>query len=417
MNIKFSTYAKKSGLNQILVRMYHKNFDVSAKLDLFVVPSDWNEELQLTNSSNLVNEKLLKLKSAILSRYNEDFVQGQLINSVWLKRVISDIFDRPHDENSLICQDKYLYFTDFCKYWLKDKSAKWKVNSKSFIGKSLLAQYEKFVDLFCEYEKTLEGKIVLKDMSVDDFYEFANYMESAGYNPKTIERQIGRMKFFCLRCQEESIKISPAFRQRIYIDKDDDEIDSVYLSEEEIDKIYNLQIDDENLDNARDLLVIGCFTGLRISDLMHSLDISKIKEGVISIKTQKTGAFIKVPVHKYVKSILDKRLGNLPRKFSDYEYNCLLKVIGQKAGICQVIYGKLWDNTLRRKTLGYRPKFMYFSSHISRRSLATNLSGKVSDEVIQSIAGWSSKSMLERYNSTSKTEYANKLNQYWNGNK
>jgi len=415
MNIKFSTYEKKSGLNQILVRIYYKNFDVSAKLDLFVVPSDWNEELQLTNSSNLVNEKLLKLKSAILSRYNEDFVRGQLINSVWLKRVVSDIFDRPHDENSLICQDKYLYYSDFCKYWLKDKSAKWKVNSKSFIGKSLLSQYEKFVDLFCEYEKTRDSKLVLKDISVDDFYEFANYMESSGYNPKTIERQIGRMKFFCLRCQEESIKISPAFNQRIYIDKDDDEIDSVYLSEEEIDKIYNLQIDDENLDNARDLLIISCFSGLRVSDLMHNLDTSKIKEGIISIRTKKTGAFVKIPVHNYVSEILNKRLGNLPRKFSDYEYNSLLKVIGEKAGICQVTYGKLWDNEKKRKILGYRPKFMYLSSHIGRRSFSTNLTGKVSDETIMAVAGWTQASMKNHYVKTSKTEYANQLNNYWNG--
>jgi len=413
MNIKFSTYAKKSGLNQILVRMYHKGFDLSAKLDLFVVPADWNEELQLTNSSNLVNEKLLKLKSAILSRYNEDFVQGQLINSVWLKRVISDVFDRPHDENSLICQDKYLYYSDFCKYWLKDKSAKWKVNSKSFIGKSLLAQYEKFVDLFCEFEKTLESKIVLKDMSVDDFYEFANYLESSGYNPKTIERQIGRMKFFCLRCKDEEIKISPAFNQRIYIDKDDDEIDSVYLSEEEIDKIYNLQIDDENLDNARDLLVISCFSGLRVSDLMHSLDTSKVKDGIISIRTKKTGAFVKVPVHFYVSEILNKRLGNLPRKFSDHEYNCLLKTLGEKAGINKVVYGKLWDSNKKRKVLGYRPKFLYFSSHLGRKSFATNLTGKVSTETIMAVAGWSSATMTNFYNKTSKTEYAKQLSDFW----
>jgi len=413
MNIKFSTYAKKSGLSQILVRMYHKGFDVSAKLDLFVVPSDWNEELQLTNSSNLVNEKLLKLKSAILSRYNEDFVQGQLINSVWLKRVTSDVFDRPHDENSLICQDKYLYFTDFCKYWLKDKSAKWKVNSKSFIGKSLLAQYEKFVDLFCEFEKTLESKIVLKDMSVDDFYEFANYMENQGYNPKTIERQIGRMKFFCLRCQEESIKISPAFRQRIYIDKDDDEIDSVYLSEEEIDKIYNLQIDDENLDNARDNLVLSCYTSLRISDFMHNLDVSKINDGMISIKTQKTKQFSVIPLHPYVSAILSKRFGALPKRFDNHNYNLLIKKVCKEAGLTNIIFGSLWNPKTKRKQKGNYPKWMMISSHQGRKSFISNLKGKVSDEVLMSVGAWKSKDIMSHYDKTSKMEYAKQLSDFW----
>lgn len=413
MNIKFSTYAKKSGLSQVLVRMYYKGFDVSAKLDLFLVEGDWDAELQLAKSSNLINEKLLKLKSEILIRYNEDYTRGQIINSIWLKRVISDVFDRPHDENSLICQDKYLYFTDFCKYWLSEKSAKWKVNSKEYIGKSLLAQYEKFVDVFCEFEKTLESKIVLKDMSVDDFYEFANYLESAGYNPKTIERQIGRMKFFCLRCDEESIKISPAFRQRIYIDKDD-EFDGIYLTEDEVMKIYNKDFSfDEKLQIAKENLLIGVFTGLRKSDYLSNLDLSNIDENYITITTQKTKTKVVIPIHWVIKEIISSRFGQLPPKMNEYEFGKAIKTIGMLCEFDEVVFGKKWNPKKKRKEKGYFKRYELFTTHICRRSMASNLYGKIPDDAILSILGWSNSAMLQRYNQTTKKQHADKLMNYW----
>ena len=413
MNIKFSTYAKKSGLSQILVRMYYKGFDVSAKLDLFLVEGDWDSELQLAKSSNLVNEKLLKLKSEILIRYNEDYTRGQIINSIWLKRVISDVFDRPHNENSLICQDKYLYFSDFCKYWLDEKSSKWKVNSKDYIGKSLLAQYEKFVEVFCEFEKTLESKIVLKDMSVDDFYEFANYLESAGYNPKTIERQIGRMKFFCLRCDEESIKISPAFRQRIYIDKDD-EFDGIYLTEDEVMKIYNKDFSfDEKLQIAKENLLIGVFTGLRKSDYLSNLDLSNIDENYITITTQKTKTKVVIPIHWVIKEIISSRFGQLPPKMNEYEFGKAIKTIGMLCEFDEVVFGKKWNPKKKRKEKGYFKRYELFTTHICRRSMASNLYGKIPDDAILSILGWSNSAMLQRYNQTTKKQHADKLMNYW----
>jgi len=386
---------------------------VSAKLDLFLVEGDWDAELQLAKSSNLVNEKLLKLKSEILIRYNEDYTRGQIINSIWLKRVISNVFDRPHDENSLICQDKYLYFTDFCKYWLKDKSAKWKVNSKEYIGKSLLAQYEKFVDVFCEFEKTLESKIVLKDMSVDDFYEFANYLESAGYNPKTIERQIGRMKFFCLRCDEESIKISPAFRQRIYIDKDD-EFDGIYLTEDEVMKIYNKDFSfDEKLQIAKENLLIGVFTGLRKSDYLSNLDLSNIDENYITITTQKTKTKVVIPIHWVIKEIISSRFGQLPPKMNEYEFGKAIKTIGMLCEFDEVVFGKKWNQKKKRKEKGYFKRYELFTTHICRRSMASNLYGKIPDDAILSILGWSNSAMLQRYNQTTKKQHADKLMNYW----
>jgi len=415
MNIKLSTYSKKSGLQQVIVRLYYGRFDLSAKLEVFVAENDWNDDLQLTNSSNLVNEKLLKLKSEILARYNEDYVRGILINKSWLNQIISEIFNRPSEEKKLINSDANIYLVDFANEWLKTKSATWKTSHSKVMNKTLRGQYQNVVDLLEEFEQFANYKITLKDLKTEDFYSFIDYLQNElDYNISTIERILSRIKFFCSRAKENGLKISSEYTKRIYLDKEQDEIETVYLNEIEIDKIYNLQIDDEDLDHARDLLIISCYCGLRVSDFMYNLDTSKIKDGIISIKTKKTGAFVKIPVHNYISAILNKRFGNLPKRFNEHEYNTLIKKIGEIAKIDNLVFGSLWDADKKRKVKGYNPKFKYFSSHIGRRSLISNLRGKISDEALASIGGWTTTNLLDTYNKTTKIEYAEQLNNYWN---
>jgi len=417
VNIKFSTYAKKSGLQQVIVRLYYGRFDLSVKLELFVVESDWNDDLQLTNSSNLINEKLLKLKSDLLAKYNEDYVRGILINKQWLNDVISEVFNRPSEEKKLINSDANIYLVEFANEWLKSKSANWKVSHNKIMSKTLKGQYQNAVDLLFEFEQFANYKIVLKDLSIEDFYDFIDYLQQeVKYNISTIERIVGRLKFFCCRAKESGFKISNDYTKRIYLSKENDEVETIYLNESEIDKIYNLQIENEDLDHARDLLVISCYCGLRVSDFMYNLDVSKIKDGIISIKTKKTGAFVKIPVHNYISDILNKRFGNLPKRFNEHEYNTLIKRVGELAKIDNLVFGSLWDADKKRKVKGYNPKFKYFSSHIGRRSLISNLRGKISDEALASIGGWATTNLLDTYNKTTKLEYAKQLNNYWNEN-
>jgi len=416
MNIKYILSATKNSW-RISVRMYYGKFDVSLALPIFVEkPSDWDAESQQLANSPILNEKLLELKTSILKQYNLDFTQGVVFNKNWLKSVVSDVFNRPSGEKNLINNDVEIYFTDFGYWWIKNHSANWKVSAKKYISKVQISQYKKFLDQVVEFEKYIGSKLVLKDLSQDSIYEFANYLEENGYNSSTIERAIGRLKFMLNRAFEHDIKTSKVRNQRIYIEKEDDEIESVYLNEKEIQAIYDLDLDhDYELDNIKDNLVLSCWFGLRVGDLMTNLKTDNIKDGFVSIKTQKTGSFVKLPIHPMAKSILDKRFGNLPNKVSISVYNEKIKIICQLANIDNQVYGKLWNPKLKRKELVYAPKYKFVSSHIGRKSLATNLSGKVTDEIIQKICGWSNLTMVAHYNKTSKTEYAETLKNYWDG--
>lgn len=413
MNISYKLYQTKKQ-SRIIVRCQKKDLDISCALEIFVDESCWDSELQLLTISPIVNEKLLELKKTILSEYNNSYVNGQIINKAWLESIISSVFSRPSGEVNLVNLDANIYLSAFANHWLKTEGKLWKTGHNKLISKTMLGQYQSAVNLLVEFERFANRKIVMKDITIDDFYEFINYLqEECDYNVSTVERIIGRIKFFANRASESGIKISPAYNKRIYLDKQE-ELEVVYLNEEEISKIHNLQIEDENLDNARDNLVLSCYLGLRVSDFMHNLSIDNIKDDIVAIKTKKTGAFVKIPLHPYCKQILNKRFGQLPKKFTEHDYNTLIKTVGQIAEIDDLVFGSLWDNDKKRKVKGYHPKYKYFSSHLGRRSFSTNLSGKVSDEIIMACAGWSQVSMKNHYNKTSKQEYANQLKKYYN---
>ncbi len=416
MNISFNLKGAKT-IKKLYIRMHYGKLDLLVSTNLMLMESQWNVSTQTVNDDNDVNIGLSELKLAILKKFNQDYLLGIVINKKWLENVIKTSFMRPKAEVSLVNPAHTLFVSDFSRNWLQNHSDSWKVAAKKTMGKTLKGQYLKFVETLEEYEKLIGEKWQLRSLSVNDINGFVEWMETEEYQVSTIERAVGRLRFFLNRSVEQNIETSQAFKQRIYFGEEDAEIEGIYLNEKEIETVFNWDFSyDEKLESARDNLIISCWTALRSSDFLKNLDVSNIKDGIISIRTQKTKTFVKIAVHPQVKSILNKRFGNLPQKLKQDEYNILLKKIGEICGFNQVVFGKLFDKEKKRKVTGYYRKFQLLSSHVGRKSFATNLSGKVDDEIIMATAGWSTKSMKNHYDKTSKTEYAEKLQKHFNNN-
>jgi integrase len=414
MNIKYILSATKNSW-RISVRMYYGKFDLSLALPIFVEnSSDWDADAQQLANSSILNEKLLELKTSILKQYNLDFTQGILFNRNWLQNVVSDVFNRPSGEKNLINNDAEIYFTDFGYWWIKNHSANWKVSAKKFISKVQISQYKKFLDQVLEFEKSIGSKLVLKDLSQDEIYEFANYLEENGYNSSTIERAIGRMKFVLNRAFEHDIKTSKVRNQRIYIEKEE-EVDGVFLNEIEINKILNKDFSfDPDLETTKDNFTIAIFSGMRSSDFLTNLDISNFKEGYIQITTQKTKSRVVVPVHKQVEFVLKKYHGMLPPKQTNADFNKHIKTLCQLCDIDNIMRGKVFDSKKKRKVLGNYPKYKMITAHSLRRSFCSNMRGKISDDSLCKIMGWSTDKLISLYDKNSRLSHANNLLNVWN---
>jgi integrase len=416
MNITYKLQGVKA-IKKLSVRFFHNKLDLSTVTNVMLMDSEWDSINQSVIGNSEVTIALQDLKSAILKQYNRDFCNGILIDKVWLQKVVKTSFMRPKGEDKLVSPDHTIYVSDFSTWWLENKSSEWSVSAKKKMGVPLQNQYKKFVKTFIEYENVIGEKLQLRNIRVKDLESFAEYLETENYQVLTIERQVGRLRFFLNRALEHNIEIDKSYKQRIYLDKEED-IEGVYLNEKEIQKIVDQDFSDNyELNITKQNFLIGIHTGLRISDFLR-LDTSHMSEGVFKIKTKKTGARVVVPIHPIVRKVIDSNFGNLPPKVSSSDFNINIKTICQVCEIDYQVYGKLFDKDLKRKKIGYFKKYQLISSHVCRRSFATNNYGKFDEAVIKSVCGWSKKSkQLEHYNKMSKLEYAEIMQNNWdNGN-
>jgi integrase len=424
-NVKLLTKGTKNPSN-IYIRLYSgRNLDISSKTNLTVNPAHFDNSksnyrnIASVNNRAVLRNRIEKLKVYIVEQYNEAYMTGEVISKEWLEEIVNTFFNRPKQEKNHAIENHYLYFTDFASWWIENKAKTWRTSRKEYLSSRATDQYCYLISIIQNLEVKKKTRLKLKDFGEEIFNELTEFMEDENFSPSTLKRHIGRAKFFIHRANELGIKTDPSSAaHKTFIDKNETDIVVPYLDEVEIERIFKLDLsNDSKLDNIRDNAIIGCWTGLRISDFNHNLDLNNIEGEYIRIKTKKTGVWVTIPLHPQVKSIIKKRFGLLPNKMSDPIFNLGIKTVCMLADIDDEIRGgivKVNKKTkIRRKVIGVYPKYKLISSHTCRRSFATNLHGKVPNNVIMSCAGWSSETMMLNYIKKTKKEHADILKAYW----
>jgi integrase len=203
-------------------------------------------------------------------------------------------------------------------------------------------------------------------------------------------------------------------------------VENTYLSFEELDLIERLTDLPEYLINARDWLVISCYTGQRISDFMrftHTMITTKnnmqgVAKSYLEFAQVKTGKDMTIPLHKKVLDILNQRNGEFPRRITDQKYNDYVKLVCRHAGVTAKVYGSKKTaitpgGKVYRKETGLFEKCELVSSHIGRRSFATNFYDKISTALLISATGHSTEAMFLNYIGKSKRDLAEALAEHF----
>jgi integrase len=392
-----------------------RQIDVSKKLGITIPMQFWDPKNEkIKNAYNFenkdkINAKLYNLKAKIINKFNFDNINGEIIDGHWLEKAINECFGRSPLVAGKIEMWK-IYLLDFCTYWLKNECSK--------TNETAIKQYRVFVDLhLTNYLKENNlNKIKIKEVSNKNIENFINYLLAKDYAPDTVKRHATRFKFFLTKAENMNLEVNKNYKEpiKVNISKDAETVNEIYLTEKEIESIFNLDYSkDILLDNIRDNFIIGLYTGLRVSDFNNNLNQTNIIDGFIEIKTKKTGSTVAIPMHKFIVEILKKRNGQLPINVHDVTFNKQIKKICQKAEITEITQGYVFDSVTKRNKLDYYQKHELVSSHICRRSFATNLFGKVQNHVIQAVGGWATEQMMLHYIKKSNREQAEELKKYW----
>ena len=165
---------------------------------------------------------------------------------------------------------------------------------------------------------------------------------------------------------------------------------------DEIERIKKHDFKKGDLDTARDWLIISCETAQRVSDFLvfnvnDIIDIDGNK--FIDFRQQKTDEPVYVLLRESVLNIVNKRGGKFPPMFSENInsnktiYNKLIKKVCMEAGITQKIKINVKDSKSQRYELKDIPKYKAVSTHIGRRSFATNYYTKIDTTLLMSQTG------------------------------
>ena len=146
------------------------------------------------------------------------------------------------------------------------------------------------------------------------------------------------------------------------------------LTFDELEALYQLDLANyaPGMVKARDLFLIGAYTGLRFSDFSRIRpEWLEVRDGqkILNVVTQKTDTSVSVPLFPIAEQLLEKYGFNVP-KVHNAKMNESLKDLGRMAGFDKNL---IVINTAggKRNDEG-KKQWEILSTHVARRSFATN---------------------------------------------
>lgn len=252
--------------------------------------------------------------------------------------------------------------------------------------------YERFVDfLSFDYEQR-RRKDIIKGLKIN-----------------TIGKTIKQLRIFLRNRMRK--KIIP-FIDLSNFKTMEEEADAIYLTEDEVRKIYNVDLSaNVYLEKYRYLLVFACLTGLRFSDF-SLIKADDIRGKKLYKKQEKSDHWVVIPLKEEAYNIFAKEFKSEIATVSNPDFNYYIKEVGKLAGINQLITFSYKKGN--RDIVETKPKYAWITSHTGRRSFCTNefLAG-TPPKLIMQISGHKKEKDFYRYIRISAEEAALQIEKIW----
>ncbi len=349
-----------------------------------VNPDYWiGDKGRVKNVRAVANAKIINDRIDDLTRILKEFVEDCDSNQIPLTNPIMKacLDDFRNEEEEAIEEDEREIKTliSFIEKYIKQKERELPKAANGYKNNTVKS-YEQTLEHLKDYEKA--SKCVL-DFDLDnEFYsDFTEYMNSKTYqfskkeikhySLNTIGKQIKNLKVFMAAALMEDYHTNLKYKRF----KVKTEITTaIYLEIVELKSMYELDLSQSpHLELARDIFLIGCEIGQRISDY-HNLQAHEIvpheNERYIKIKQEKTKKEVLCKITPVIEAIMNQRYGGkLPPKITEQKLNDYIKIIGEKAKIDKLIKVEITRGGKRQKV--HIPKHQLIMGHTARRTFCT----------------------------------------------
>jgi hypothetical protein len=414
INFLYRSTKEKANLNlRLLFRYNEKDFVFGCKTKVEVSKHYWSKQhkkkskdIEVTNYQTEINSELNKIENHILKAFKK--ATPESINKDWLTTQIEYYYNPPKQEKNLPT-DLINYFDYYINY------------RKNEITESSLKKIRVVKQLLIRFETSRKQTIFIKDVNDNFKNEFVNYCKGELYASGTIQRAFVWIKTVCKHARFFGIETHNQLDGLTI--KKPKKTDRIYLNFEDLNKIENIQKEKltESLDNAKDWLIISAYCGQRISDFMRfTKEMIRIDKDdyLIDFKQKKTNKDMSIALHPKILEILNKRNGNFPYRISDQKYNDYIKEVCKIAEVNQPTKGSLMLETEKgskifRKQSGTYKKYKLITSHVGRRSYATNFYGEIPTILLMSNTGHSTEKVFLNYIGKGNNEFTRETARYY----
>ncbi len=398
-NLKYS--GEKNEETPIIMVFWYDKIRVRVSTGERIKPKYWNskdhkvKKVQEFEEAGNINTRLDTIEKNVMSTVRNHLNKNGIIKIEALKKELTELIrPKPIDE-----PDKMTFFRSIEQY-IKNVNRSSRTKLSYGTTKAALERYS----------ATLKKELGFDDINMDFYEAFQRYSyEVEKFALNTFGDHIKKIKVFMNYANDKGYTTNQGHKHRKFRTVEETP-ETIYLNEKELETLYKLDLSkNKKLDRVRDLFIIGCYTGLRFSDLSQLTPDKFIKEGTqLKLKTAKTGEIVIIPLHWMIKEILKKYDGATPRILSNQKMNEYIKLVAAEAEFNEKI---TIEKTSGRLTFDHIPeKWELVTVHTARRSFATNMYlADVPAISIMKITGHRTERAFMKYIKVSQEQNADKL--------
>ena len=255
------------------------------------LPAEWNSR-QGTAGEKKINQRLAAFKELVEKAYAEMLTKDGMVSAELLKNRLQGVAATP--TTLLAMSEAELQSVKVC------------------VGKSKAeSTYQNLIysdKLFREYVKENGGRdIPLAGITEDLFEDFRFFLKKRGLAASTINHLLCRLSRLMYRAVDLKVIRCHPFEDVTY-EKEERKIR--FLQKSDVAKLMALKVSDKEAEQARQMFLFSCFTGLAIAD-MERLKFSHIQTAAdgrryIRKERQKTKVESVVPLHPIAEEILSR---------------------------------------------------------------------------------------------------------------
>jgi integrase len=385
---------------------WNKTDQRARKLKKFPTNPEFNHWLQSIADQATKLENEWKLKNKHLDQIPS--LPEQLLTD-GLKNYINKTDPEKREDNKL--KTFWGYFDNLL--FRMDNGTRLHNKNSTVLTPKTIFQYHNLKRHLEAFEKVTKFQIDFESIDMTFYKRFVDYATIIkNLKPNTIGKLITNLKVVLNEAVDDEINTNLKFKNSKFKSMSA-KSETIYLTEYEINEM--LAIDLTHLpsrERVRDIFIIGCYTGLRFSDLTK-IQNANIENDFIEIVQTKTNEPVFIPLRPTAKELLNKYGNNIP-KISNQRYN---EYIQDVATLCpslqtEITFTETKGGKLHKIT---HPKCELVSSHTARRSFATNeyKAGDLTITEIMSITGHKTEKAFYKYIRETPKDAAMRVKEKW----